>query len=531
MKPILPAIVAALVLPIGLYIPGLWFASILGFIPLSYALSLIRRTQLRNTFLTGWAFGSVYSGGTVIWFWHTLPLDWLGLSNSFAGALFVFIHWGIVAIVTGLFFGLFAILFVRLRNGSVIDSVIGACLWTLVQYAQLWGFAFLTAGEGSLLGAHFSPFLLGYAAAWFSPLLQFASIGGVYVLTFLLALFGFLFSWSILSHTAPRRTVAALSLGVLVGLTVLDQLYFLVNAPSAPTGQTATIAIVSTDFETTAKSPEERLARGAKLNNVVREWASQNTPPDLLIFPEGAIFFETSGQTPEQFRREVFGDAPVSIVDSAPYTNQKNQRSIRMYVYGPDSQLVTTYDKMFLVPQGEYLPYASQSFPRLLGGEQFEKNMKLYHIFTRGDSVEVADIGSIRIGGLFCADILSPRLYRETAEKSANLLINPASQSLFHGSRTVETHILAMAKVRAVENNRYFAMAGNSFISTIIAPNGELVAETRGMSVLAAPVRLIEEKTLYTRVGEGIIFLPAVYILLTLLFARKRDDEPTDTRS
>jgi apolipoprotein N-acyltransferase len=461
----------------------------------------------------------------IVWFWDVLPLDWVD-TTFLKSVTYVGFSWGLATFMFALFFALFAALFVRYRTKSSLDAVLAASLWTVLQYAQLWGFAVVTTRDFSLAGAHFSPTFVGYALADFSPLLQLAAIGGVYLLTFVLVAFAFLLAHVVCSVTMPRMRLygAAFTLGC-IAIFALDHVHPFVRAKEneAPSRR---LALVTTYFA--VKSPrttDEQMERARITEDVLRDWAHANPVPDIVVLPEANDFFVLSGREPRTFSEELFGRR-VAFVDSGPQKDGTGERYVQMRFYEAGATDPLTHGKAFLVPQGEYSIWLFVKLLDLIGVSQEERRVLAERTIVPGADAFVASVAGARVAALFCTEVLSPTLFRSLAEEGAELFLNPASQTWFHGSRVVEHMTNTHAKVRAVENGRYTVMVGNDVPSVVFSHRGDVIARSaRETSVMDAVVPLRTNRTPYTHFGELVLFVPFVVVLL--LVARRMKDGGT----
>jgi len=491
--------IAGICAGLGILFPSIWWVSCIGVAIFAYILN----EHPRNTFLTGWNFGIFFCGTAIIWFWAALPFDWLGIESSAASTALLAVCWGYVAIGMGVFFGLFAMVYIRCHvSTSVSGAIVAASLWTLIQYCQMWGFAILTIGNSSLLGAHFSPPAIGYALVGFSPFLQFAALGGIYALTFCVALVGFLAYHAVrVSTTHAKATVAGTIICIAV-LTYIDQATPLVDVLPQRADGTVRIALITTNIF--GKDASARVTDAAKKQYM--EIVRYPIIPDIIVAPENA---------------DVLGNDSVSeslVIDSIfTVTSDSKHSFLRFH---NKNGLIAEYRKMLLVPQGEYVVWPTLWAIRLFTGSQADTIIANYDV-TRGDAIHTVQSGRFHVGALFCSDILSPKLYRTLTSQGAEILINAASQAPFHGSRFTDQLVLSMAQVRAVESGRYFALSGNAIPSFVVSNRGSIVAlSPKGKSsTVFAEVPLLSHATPYARFGELVLLIP-IALCVAILWRR-----------
>jgi apolipoprotein N-acyltransferase len=113
-----------------------------------------------------------------------------------------------------------------------------------------------------------------------------------------------------------------------------------------------------------------------------------------------------------------------------------------------------------------------------------------------------------------CSEIASPYLYRELAQKGAEIFVSPASDAIFKSNRLLLGQLLAIAQTRAAENNRYFIQAANQGNSFVVDNQGKVIAKTEkiGNEIIGAEVRALSGRTFYNRFGDWILILAGLII-------------------
>jgi apolipoprotein N-acyltransferase len=176
------------------------------------------------------------------------------------------------------------------------------------------------------------------------------------------------------------------------------------------------------------------------------------------------------------------------------------------FLLSPDGKISGKYDKMHLVPYGEYVPLRN-FFPFI------NKLVAGIGDFRKGEGINPLNIGNHSLGILICYEGIFPELSREYKARGANLLVNITNDAWFGRTSAPYQH-LSMTVFRAVENRIYFLRSANTGISAIISPTGQIIKKT-GLferSVLRGSVKFLDRKTIYALYGD--IF---VYICLVLL--------------
>ena len=190
---------------------------------------------------------------------------------------------------------------------------------------------------------------------------------------------------------------------------------------------------------------------------------------------------------------------------------QNPQRNVGQ-LWVPGRGPTTFYVKRELVPFGEYIPFRGiiSSFSSLPSLQPVD--------FTPGHQAVVFDVGKIRLGDVICYEVAFDNLVRSEVTAGANLLAVQSNDADFEidnqlGETEEQT---AMARIRAIESDRAVVYASTTGESTIIAPDGALIAHSGiwRQAELDARVPLVSHRTLADRVGAWPEY---VIILLTAL--------------
>lgn len=512
----LSALLAGAFTSIGVLFPAFGFISLLGLIAFLILLHSLDGSR-RSILLTTLAFGFAYCGGVHIWLWNLLPLDWLGVTNPLYGYVLLLFYWSTIAFSFGSVFLLFTIPYVRYRSALPLSGALfTASLWTIVQYVQMWGTSIVTAGDGSLFGAHYSTVLLGYAASAIPSLLLLARFGGIFVMTF-----AFVYGAALLASAAEqwfreKRVGSALYMAVAC-LTLLGLGSFVIPSNDSD-NRTIPIALVTTDFTTRGTFTRETATK--KVQSQISETLPSAPRGTLYVLPEEITVLTTDSN--EAFLSALDNGDHGALFSSAVHAGEKKR--LRMFLYHSGTS-TGFYDKMLLSPQGEYGPWFYQVWLRLIGGPQLVEASRSNYTYERGTRTVVAHIPGASIGALFCSDILSPQLYRFLARDGATVLTESTSLAWFHSSPIVDSVMLTIARVRAAENNRYLVIAGNAAPSTVISNTGAVMERTamNSFSILQTRIPVITEPSLYTRLGH-LVLLPFLGVVLVTMITRRRKD-------
>jgi apolipoprotein N-acyltransferase len=261
-------------------------------------------------------------------------------------------------------------------------------------------------------------------------------------------------------------------------------------------------------------------------NEAVSELRPSGTtagPDILVVWPETAMpfFFQQGGKLSDMVRetaRDINGGilfgTPAYQISSTGRTTYFNRACLI------DEKGVTTgcYDKMHLVPFGEYLPWGFlTSWARELVPAAGD--------FTAGTSHAPLEWHRIRIGVLICFESIFPELARKSVASGANCLAVITNDSWFGDTGAPWQHA-QMAAFRAVEQRRWLIRAANTGISEIISPTGQVVAKSAlfRQDIVAEHIRLRDDMTVYGRFGDiPFLMFSLAVIALAVVIVHKRD--------
>jgi apolipoprotein N-acyltransferase len=170
----------------------------------------------------------------------------------------------------------------------------------------------------------------------------------------------------------------------------------------------------------------------------------------------------------------------------------------------PQGEWVGRYDKVHLVPFGEYLP-----FPQVFafaGGLTKEVGE-----FQRGASRTPLDAGGQRLGMFICYESIFPDEVRQGPLQGAQVLVNVSNDGWYGDSGAWKQH-LQQTQMRAIENERWLLSATNTGMTASVDPYGRIVTATprKVRTALAAPYALSSSTSFYTRHGDWLAYLCAI---------------------
>jgi apolipoprotein N-acyltransferase len=164
------------------------------------------------------------------------------------------------------------------------------------------------------------------------------------------------------------------------------------------------------------------------------------------------------------------------------------------FLVNPDGKLIERYDKMELVPFGEYIPPAFDWVNRITGeaGD-----------FVPGTRLITLPVGEHKLGAFICYESAFPNLVRQFTAQGADLLVNLSNDGYFGDSDAREQH-LSLVRMRAAENGRWILRSTNDGISAMIDPAGRVISTIPQHQETSQVMQFNYERgmTVYARYGD-----------------------------
>jgi apolipoprotein N-acyltransferase len=447
-------------------------------------------------------------------------LPWIATVLAVHGGMSLAGGWSLlllIAVAWGILTGGFAWSVHRLSRQSIDLACLGApFLWVTFEFAR-----------AHLPEIGFPWNLLGYPAAANLGLVQLAAITGIYGLSFLAAGFNALLTWMGASNMLTplaRITYAAAATAILLSASLGGPR--LVPQPQAHHFARA----VQLNFPEVESFPADWFqAHAADLDEIARiSLAPAAEKPDLLVWPEAPApfshqdsqFAKIASTLAIRFGHPFLAGA-IEWKPSVDLSNFATHGSLLPYnsalLFDAQGRRVFVYDKVHLVPFGEYEPFplihrVVTSVSGQVGG------------FHKGNKYVVGQLpGGNTFGVFICYEAIFPGEVRRFAANGAQLLINISNDGWFGRSAAAEQH-LRMARVRAVENRRWLVRATNNGFTVSVDPYGRIF-EPIPPDVRAAvdlPYDFRTDETIYTRFGDWFAWLCVlVSVILVIATFRK----------
>jgi apolipoprotein N-acyltransferase len=462
----------------------------------------------RRAFLLGSLTGFVFFYATCYWLTYSM-IHYGGLPAALAYVLLIG-----PALVVGIFPGLFALMLaLSVKKWDHWALLLAAILWTACEWIRL-------EVTGQLWNA------LGYSQAFHSFLIQPARWGGVYAVSFLIVAINSTVALLILKKT--RWTIAAALAMILAVLFVTYASHgteiMLRRAKVSIDRDVQIVAVQPNVPMTPVKSVEETnelLERHFALTTRGLQSLGNTPNPKLVIWPESPMNFSYSADKTLQERLAGFTKQNHTMLlfnSLEPAPNDGSYNSALLI--NEEGRLISQYDKIRLMPFGEYVP-----LPQWLPGASLISG--IVGEFTPGDSYTLMPFGDRHAGVFICIEAAYPWIARRLSSDGANVLINISNDGYLGPNAVMRQH-LANAIFRAAENGRPVLRVTNTGLTALISAHGDVVDLTGGFQtdvrVWDEPMRTGSD-TFYTRHGDLFVQLCTaitVFFFIAILFSGRR---------
>lgn len=413
---------------------------------------------------------------------------------------------GLLAIRDGIIFSVFSLgVALAARKSRELACVLAPFLWVALEFF-----------DARVPIFNFPWDLLGYAASGNLAFLQLTTIAGIYGLSFVVASYGSLLAYAAMERTRRAWTACIATSAILVLIGVCGG-YFV---PASRARYTA--HLVQTNFPQSESYPSNWMQlHAAELDEIDRmSVAAAKKLPGMIVWPEVPAPFSFQDGAFKTLAARVASDSGenflVGVVDSTQ-ADGKWEAANAAVLLNPSGQRTFTYDKIHLVPFGEYVPLRHLlSFAGRLTADISD--------FTPGTAYAIGKLPGGTFGVFICYEAVFPGEVRHFAANGAELLITISNDGWFGHSAARPQHLM-MARVRAVESRRWLLRDTNNGYTASFDPYGRLVAEMapdiRGE--LDAPYDFRSGLTIYARFGDWFAWLCVILSggLLVLLIGGK----------
>ncbi len=460
----------------------------------------------------GWIIGLL--GSSAALYWLAIPIHNVGrlpwpLAIPCALAIGAYV---------GLYGGIFSSASYILKRylGTFSRCIALACLWygfELVRGTILTGFPWLQ------ISSAFVPWPVFVQAA---SIVGGYALSGIYVCAILL----------IYETIVAQKSQASLAIGGLC-LVLIPIVFGFLTLHQNPlitenTENHPTFILVEGNVDQNIKWEPHLQAASLKLYQGLTLEAIQNlrkqkpaSNQTMVIWPETAMpFYLEHHPTLSPNLSKFVQDIQLPLLVGAPATiiHSKDKREVfnRAYLLNTQGKIANYYDKMHLVPFGEYVP----SFLQL---GFLEALLQGIGNFTPGRQSEPLIHNNLALGMLICYESVFPAIARMRVEDGANILVNISNDGWFGDSSAPEQH-LQLGILRAVEQSRFLVRSTNTGISAIVDNFGRFMLkgeQFKAQSLTGFAVAR-DNKTVFFHIGPWLPYAIFGIFLMAFIMGKRR---------
>lgn len=464
----------------------------------------LKGRSMGSSFLHGWLTG---------FFYFLFTVSWVVNSMHNYGKLPLLVSY-LIMIVLVFYLGLFIGIFSFLRNFIVPANktavIISPLIWTALEFIR----AHIFTG--------FPWASLGYTQYKFLPIIQIADATSVYGVSFLIVMVNEAIA-EIIIRIIDRKWVRVsfkeawpLLLTGLAFILALFYGYQRLSEDAMSSKKNLKVALIQGNIEQDKKWDERYRRETIEIYKRLTKDAAK-TGADIVVWPEAAtpfFFLREQGYNEEVAR--LASENRIYLLFGAPDIRDRNSRIELLnsaFLLSPSGNIVSRYDKIHLVPFGEYVPLSKILF-------FIDKMVVGIGNFVPGERYTVMDTREGRFGVVICFEVIFPDLVRRFVADGAEFMTTITNDAWFGASSAPYQHF-SMVVFRSIENRVPFIRAANTGISGTIDAYGRIRKSTNIFieDKVIDEIALRNKTTIYTEYGD--IFAYLCVIIITLLVGRK----------
>jgi apolipoprotein N-acyltransferase len=465
-----------------------WF----GFVPLFLALN--KKSQ-KQTFLLFFITGILFWSGIVYWLVHV----------TLAGTI-------VLVLYLALYFGAFGLVIRPMtRRSTPYTLIFIPSAWVLFEYLR------------SHLLTGFPWALLGYSQYLNLPFIQIADVTGVWGVSFLVMMVNVAIVeiiWSVTERLRSRLKIVVILLISFLFLTLSYGYLRLSRLSQINALDPLRISVIQGNI------PQHLKWEESSRDFIIDRYLALSSEalkdrPDLIIWPEAALPVVLEDE-PSYYERvkEFIKKTKAPLLFGAVSLRNTLYYNDAMLV-SQNGELLARYDKLHLVPFGEYIPLR-----KVLS---FLETVVPIGDFSCGKEYTLFKVPS-QFAVLICFEDLFPNLSREFVKKGAGFLVNITNDAWFKKTSSPYQHLSASV-FRAVENRVFLVRCANTGVSGFIAPTGgiiSLVHDKSGNNIFVPGYKtgkIFASKqfsSFYTRYGDSFIIVCFLFMLCGIIFYKVR---------
>ncbi|MCH9753337.1 MAG: apolipoprotein N-acyltransferase [Alphaproteobacteria bacterium] len=463
---------------------------------------LNKSESYKESFLLGWSFGFGFFLCGLYWISYALLVDqdMFGWLVPFAVTL--------IPAILAIYIGIITLLLHKVRKDSLRMMIAFISLWVLIEILR------------TKLFTGFPWLALGYSLSNKITLIQSASLVGVFGISFVILLIT-LVPFVLLKEYKEQKVIALTYTSCAFILFALNFAYGTWTLENAERDFLPhSIRVIQPNIKQSIKWDKKYKEKNLqKIMNLSVE--NGNEPNTYIVWPEAAITHSLNDINIRNVIKTIIPEESYLITGGVRISGRyPMQIAASLFMIGNNGNIVDYYDKMHLVPFGEYIPLRDLI--------PFNISKITYGLidFTPGDKAKIItpkkNLPSFR--ALICYESFFPQ---ETLlnEQKPDFLLNITNDAWYRDSPGPYQH-LDMTKFRSIEYGLPMIRSANTGISAIVNPYGEILQQLNlnqtGYLTNKLP-KSKKNKTFYHLHANNILIFILAIILLSIFVRRKPD--------
>ncbi len=450
-----------LYLLLGLLSFSPYLGSFIGFIVfVPFFFYLYKEKNLKNILIV-----SFYAGGGFF------------LINSYWIYRFTVVGILLLTLYLTMYWLIYGLLFYYLKNKKYFLFYF-PLIWTIFQILR--GFSRFGYSWGEI----------GYSVSEFLHFSNVAAIGGVHLITFILVVINLILATYIYSGNKVY-----IKKGLIIFLITLVLGSFIYYLKTTKKSRSLNISVIQPSIDLFAKWDNDFVDDVMeKYYNLAMKVDSDS---NLVVWPEtafvnGVLNYHKDRDTIKNIIMDQKSNA-FHMVGTTLRRNRNNYNSLFLIDKNGNYDY---YSKIMLVPFSEFLPF--EKYTKFL--------MDIYpiqYLLSRGDKYKVFEMGDIKFSGIICFESIFPHFIDDFIQNGAQFLVVSTNDGWYIDTLAPYQH-LQFARMRAIEQNRYFVQCANSGISAFINNRGVIYNKLgeKKQDILEDKIYLINKKSIYFHIKD-----------------------------
>jgi apolipoprotein N-acyltransferase len=444
----------------------------------------------------GGLWGVGYNGLTLSWIVDLHPLTWMGVPwlGSVAIALFA---WGFVTFWGALMIALWASGMVVLDWRSPAQNLLNAALLRVLTGTALWCGLETLYSDGALAWTPLSFTQSPHNLA----ILHVGRLSGATLVSAAIVVCNGLIAEAWLARTERQfRSSQVLGL-LLVAIAAGTHLTggWLLNQPLQSSPETSLrVGIIQGNISTRIKLFEEGVRQAiAAYTNGYRTLTDQGV--DAVLTPEGTfpwIWVDRANQASNPLYQAILDRGVPAWVGTVGV--EQNQITQSLFAFSGAGDVVGRYDKVKLVPLGEYIPFAA------VLGKVISRLSPVEASMVPGDLQQQLQTPFGQAIAAICYDSAFSKVFREQARSGGEFILTASNNDPYGRTMMLQHH--AQDVMRAIETDRWAVRATNTGLSGFVDPHGKTLwqSQFRTYQTHAETIHRRRTQTLYVRWGDWV---------------------------